>query len=73
MQWTVACGNDSNLKSPFVKTDSVVKHGCATVDVGVAREESLDPLHSTVAEIPEELYQAQFLQRLWHIASPGMY
>lgn len=33
----------------------------------------LDPLCSAVGEIPEELYQAQFLPPLRHIASPGMY
>lgn len=55
-----------------------MKHGCATVDVGVTREEkSLDLLRSAAgemsSEIPEELYQAQFLRPLRHIASLSMY
>ncbi len=40
-------------------------------------KKSLDPLCSAVGEmsieIPEELYRAQFLRPLRHIASPGMY
>lgn len=35
-------------------------------------KESLDPQCWAAGEIPEELHQAQFLQSLGHIASPGM-
>lgn len=73
-------GNDSNLNSSvFVRTDNVLKHGCATVDVGVTTQKKwLDPLCSAggkkmSSEIPEELCQAQFLRSLRHHASASLH